>query len=158
MKRAVLAVCLGEPVSTKFGVTEVQVKSALNLLAPRDKRMLIELVKSGYTKSKAVVLLTSRACTLLRRNVRRDALSETIVKMSKGDEVANFQTKKRTGSRISTALAAYIFSNARMRTELARLRIARRARSTASTCQSPHSTHTSTSKLGSRSFARKKRS
>ena len=113
MKRAVLAVCRGEPVSTKCGVTEVQVKSALNLLAPRDKRMLIQLVKSGYTKSKAVVLLTSRACTLLRRNVRRDALSETIVNMSKGDEVANFQTRKRrTGSRISTASAACIFSNA----------------------------------------------
>ena len=94
MKQAVHSVCLGEPVSTKCGVTEVQVKSALNLLAPRDKRMLIQLVKSGYTNSKAVVLLTSRACTLLSRNIRREALSKTIVKMSKGDEVANFDTKK----------------------------------------------------------------
>jgi len=94
MKQAVHSVCRGEPVSTKCGVTEVQVKSALNLLAPRDKRMLIQLVKNGYTNSKAVVLLTSRACTLLRRNVRRDALSKTIVNMSKGDEVAKFDTKK----------------------------------------------------------------
>lgn len=60
------------------------VNTALQKLAPKDERTLIELVKVGKVSCKPVDLLLGRACTLLVRELRRKALDERIRELSKG--------------------------------------------------------------------------
>jgi len=73
------------------GVDPLAVQRAMNLLAPRDKRTMIELVKDGKAKSLPAELLLRRTITLLQREIRRAAVSATITSLSKGDHVAKFE-------------------------------------------------------------------
>ena len=72
-------------------VPEGRVRSALSKITPRDKRTLIELVNNGLVGSKPAQLLLNRAKTLLQREVRREALNETIRELSRGDLVTELE-------------------------------------------------------------------
>jgi hypothetical protein len=63
--------------------------SAMVILAPKDERTLIELVKAGQGSTKAATLLLGRSCTLLVRELRRQALDERIRELSKGPPVTD---------------------------------------------------------------------
>ena len=65
-------------------VSERCVTNTLALITPRDKRTLIELVKSDYSSSRPAQLLLGRAKTLLQRELRRQVLNEKICELSKG--------------------------------------------------------------------------
>jgi len=70
------------------------VQRALILLAPRDKRTMIELIKDGKVKSKPADLLLRRTTTLLQREIRRDAINTVIKSLSKGDHISTFQKRE----------------------------------------------------------------
>lgn len=65
------------------------VNTALQKLAPKDERTLIQLVKAGKASTKPADLLIGRACTLLVRELRRKALDERIRELSKGPPVVD---------------------------------------------------------------------
>lgn len=71
-------------------ISERRVRAAMLLTTPRDKRTLMELVKRGFEKTKPAQLLLSRVKTLLQRDIRRDALNETIRELSLGEYISNF--------------------------------------------------------------------
>ena len=66
------------------------VSRALNLLAPKDKRTLIELLENRYDKTQPAVLLLKRARTLLQRELKRDAVDAYFRKASRGGEVRKY--------------------------------------------------------------------
>jgi hypothetical protein len=68
-------------------VSERRVRSAMLLTTPRDKRTLIELVKSKMEKTKPAQLLLGRVKTLLQRDIRRDYLNHAIRELSMGEDV-----------------------------------------------------------------------
>jgi hypothetical protein len=82
-------VCLGQHL-TSSEVSARPVRRALNLLAPKDKRTLIEMFKNNVEETKPGTLLWQRTRTLLRRELRRDALDKTIRERSKGKPVSEF--------------------------------------------------------------------
>lgn len=68
LRRAVLAVCLGRSLPPA-GVSRLSVLSALDLLAPKDKRTLLELCQKGHGGSRPAGHLTrtvpkSHRCTV----------------------------------------------------------------------------------------------
>ena len=65
-------------------VSERCVINMLSLITPRDKRTLIELVKSDYSSCRPAQLLLGRAKTLLQRELRRKVLNDKILELSKG--------------------------------------------------------------------------
>lgn len=69
------------------GVCPHAVRRALNLLSPKDKRTLIQLIRSGFKTSHPATLLTQRTVTLLQRELRRDALDIRLRELSKGEEI-----------------------------------------------------------------------
>ena len=66
----------------------------MNMITPRDKRTLMELVKNDLGHSKPCQLLLGRAKTLLQRELRREILNEAIIEHSKGEIVASHELKK----------------------------------------------------------------
>jgi hypothetical protein len=65
-------------------VRERSLREAMNLMTPRDKRTLLELVKKNQTDSKPATLLLDRARALLKRVLRREYFSEAIRHLSMG--------------------------------------------------------------------------
>jgi hypothetical protein len=63
--------------------------SAMEKLAPKDERTLIELVRSGHRSTKPAKLLLGRTCTLLVRELRRLVLDERIRYFSVGPPVTD---------------------------------------------------------------------
>lgn len=103
-------------------VSERRVRTAMDLITPRDKRTLIELVNNNLASSEPAQLLLSRAKTLLQRELRRDILNETIRELSRGHVVTEpkkgewywlvFEGTKDTG--------VYVFTGNGMENEMAR--------------------------------------
>jgi hypothetical protein len=64
------------------------VRSALQKLAPKDMRTLMELIGTNRMEGVEIAqLLLGRTATLLQRELRRAALDERIVKLSKGEAI-----------------------------------------------------------------------
>jgi hypothetical protein len=82
MRSAVISHIRGESL-----VDDQCVRSALNKLAPKDMRTLIELVIQGMEDEEAAQLLLGRTATLLERELRRSALDDRIIEISKGDAI-----------------------------------------------------------------------
>ena len=89
IKKAILTHIKGDKLGPP--VSERQVRNALLLTTPRDKRTLIELVKNNLQSSKPAQLLLGRVKTLLQRDLRRRHLNETIRELSMGDIVSKPQ-------------------------------------------------------------------
>jgi len=91
---------LSKAIIDHIGLEEVKdidpfiVQRALVLLAPRDKRTMIELIKDGKVKSKPADLLLRRTTTLLQREIRRDAINTIIKELSKGDHISTFEKRE----------------------------------------------------------------
>jgi len=75
------------------GVDPLVITRTMNLLAPRDKRTMIELVKDGKMKTTPAELLIRRTIILLQREIRRTAVTGAISSLSKGDHVSKFQKR-----------------------------------------------------------------
>ena len=86
LKKAILTHIKGDKLGPP--VTERQVRSAMLLTTPRDKRTLIELVKKNLESAKPCQLLLGRVKTLLQRDLRREHLNEAIRELSKGEIVS----------------------------------------------------------------------
>lgn len=91
--KALHAVCIGKEIDNE-NVSSYVVKKALNLLAPKDKRTLIELCLQGLRTSPPCVLLLERSLILLQRELRRTALNARIIEMSKGKVVTDEYVKQ----------------------------------------------------------------
>jgi len=76
------------------GVERLVVQRSMGLLAPRDKRTMIELVKDGKEKSAPCEFLIRRTITLLQREIRRASVVAVMVSLSKGDHVSKFAKKE----------------------------------------------------------------
>jgi hypothetical protein len=85
LRNAILAVCMKE--YPRNDISKHAIVRALNLLAPKDKRTLIELCNKQLTHTQAAKLLLARTVTLLQRELRRDNLDERLNSLSKGSEV-----------------------------------------------------------------------
>ena len=92
LKRAILSVCAGS--RPQGNVDQVSVNRALNLLAPKDKRTLKELIKGEWNDSHPATLLVNRSITLLQRELRRDLLDAKLVAMSKGSQVSFYKVDR----------------------------------------------------------------
>jgi hypothetical protein len=64
------------------------IRSALQKLAPKDMRTVMELVSQGMENVEVAQLLLGRTTTLLERELRRVALDERIIGLSKGAEIS----------------------------------------------------------------------
>jgi hypothetical protein len=64
------------------------VRNALQKLAPKDMRTLKELIMQGMQDVRVAKLLLGRTTTLLERELRRTALDERIVELSRGEEIS----------------------------------------------------------------------
>jgi hypothetical protein len=64
------------------------VRNALQKLAPKDMRTLKELVIQGMEGVGVAQLLLRRTTTLLERELRRTALDERMIELSKGEEIS----------------------------------------------------------------------
>lgn len=101
LRRAVLQILRSGPASINEMSMEIGavraavVRRALNLLSPKDKRTLIELVNKGYVRTRPANLLLGRAITLLKREIRRDTLSQKIRELSIGLPVDEFAKKNK---------------------------------------------------------------
>ena len=82
LKRAVLNHIKGKETR---GISERCIRSAMNLVTPRDKRTMIELIRNGLGKTKPAELLLSRTKTLLQRELRREMLNKTVREISVGE-------------------------------------------------------------------------
>jgi hypothetical protein len=71
------------------------VRNALQKLSPKDMRTLMELVVQGMEGVEIAQLLLGRTTTLLQRELRRTALDERIVKLSKGVEISPDSLKEK---------------------------------------------------------------
>lgn len=91
LKRAILQYIRkekGGPEEASSIINERLISSALERTTPRDKRTLMELVKSDLGDTKPAKLLLARVKTLLQREIRRDLLNEAILCLSKGSYVS----------------------------------------------------------------------
>eukprot|EP00980_Cylindrotheca_fusiformis_P013349 scaffold3405_cov127-Cylindrotheca_fusiformis.AAC.4 len=66
-------------------VRERSLRDAMNLMTPRDKRTLLELVKKNQVDSKPAKLLLDRSRSLLKQVLRREYFSEAIRHLSTGE-------------------------------------------------------------------------
>jgi hypothetical protein len=64
------------------------IRSAMQKLAPKDKRTLIEMVSQGMENMEAGQLLLGRTTTLLERELRRTALDDRMIELSKGGTIS----------------------------------------------------------------------
>jgi hypothetical protein len=76
--------------SKRQTVLDRRISSALERTTPRDKRTLIELLHKDLAHTKPAQLLLARVKTLLQREIRRDAMNQALIGLSKGDFVATF--------------------------------------------------------------------
>jgi len=83
LDKAILRELQGEYPGEIIG--ERNIRRALNLMIPRDKRTLMELIKLKFEKSKAAKTLLGRMKNLLKRDLRREVLNEAIREFSTGD-------------------------------------------------------------------------
>jgi hypothetical protein len=91
MRSAVVAHIRGE---SRVDDPRECVRSALQKLAPKDMRTLMELVVQGMEGAEIAQLLLGRTTTLLERELRRAALDDRIVSLSKGGAISTDNLKE----------------------------------------------------------------
>lgn len=74
-------------------VHERNIRKALLLATPRDKRTLIELVKLNLEKTKPAKVLIGQVKNLLKRVIRREFLNEAIRELSTGEQAFENELK-----------------------------------------------------------------
>ena len=90
-------------------IKERRIRTAMNLITPRDKRTLMELIKNGFSNTKPCQLLLGRAKTLLQRELRRDILNEAIRELSKGDYVEHHEQNELYWLKEEDRAGVYIY-------------------------------------------------
>lgn len=79
---------------TSTVVPEHLISRALAILAPKDKRTLIELCTKQHGKTKAAKLIRARAIQVLKREIQRFNLENTIEMISLGDPVDEYEANQ----------------------------------------------------------------
>jgi hypothetical protein len=112
MKDAVRGFILDKP--SKSSLPREVINTALQKLPPKDERTLRELLKQNLGDVDAARLLLSRTCTLLEREIRRNALDERIRELSKGSKTTSDTLEKNRWYWIETdgSYRVYVFKGA----------------------------------------------
>lgn len=85
------------------------INSALQKLPPKEERTLKELIKQDLGDIEAGPLLLNRACTLLEREIRRNALDDRIRELSKGPTTSSDTLERNKWYWIDTPIGSRVF-------------------------------------------------